>query len=88
VLIRAYSGRSASPWRLLKTSKLTSDKRYVSDADDHPQVRSVANQLVHPATDFGHQKTVFQGITLVLCASANLLKGLLVQTNDAANVVI
>ena len=65
-----------------------SDKRNVSNADDDPQIGSVANQLVHPAADFGNQKTVFQGIALVLCSSANFQKNLLVESNNSPDILI
>jgi len=71
-----------------KPRYLASDKRYVCNAYDDPQIGSVANQLVHPTTDFGHQKTVIQCISLSLCPSANFQKNPLVESNDAADVLI
>jgi hypothetical protein len=61
---------------------------YVSNANDDSEIRPVANQLVHSTTDFGNQKAVFQGVTLDLCPMANFLKGLFVQSNDSAHVLI
>jgi hypothetical protein len=62
------------------------DKCYVSNANDDPQIRSVANQLVHPTADFRNEEAILQSLALALGATANLLKGHVVQANDSAHV--
>jgi hypothetical protein len=70
-----------------KSENRNSDKCYVSNADNDPQIRSVANELVHPTADFRNEEAVLQSLTLALGSTANLLKSLLVQANDSANVL-
>jgi hypothetical protein len=66
----------------------TLDECDVGHPDNDSKVRSVADQFLHSAIDLRHQKAVFQGHALIFRSPANFLKGLLVQANDAADVLV